>query len=42
MWTVDAADLEAAARWSIAEGLIPQQPSELVSRWKTLLEEAFA
>lgn len=42
VWTVDAADLEAAARWSIAEGLIPQQPSELVSRWKTLLEEAFA
>ncbi|WP_298578552.1 YafY family protein [uncultured Olegusella sp.] len=42
VWTVEAADLEAAARWSIAEGLIPQQPSELVSCWKTLLKEALA
>lgn len=40
VWTVEAADLEAVACWSIAEGLIPQQPSELVCCWKALLEEA--
>lgn len=40
LWTVEAADLEAAARWSIAEGITPQQPAELVAIWKRLLEEA--
>ena len=40
IWQVNVADLDAAAAWAIAEGLIPLAPVKLVDIWRTLLQEA--
>lgn len=40
LWHVDAANLDDAAAWAIAYGIAPVSPAELVSCWRTRLEEA--
>ncbi len=40
VWQIDAADIDDAAAWAIAYGIIPLEPAELVSAWRARLEEA--
>ena len=37
LWDVSASDLDDAAAWAIAHGLVPVAPAELVGCWKRLL-----
>ena len=39
-WTVDVSDVDDAARWAVAQGIRPLEPSELVESWKKCLKEA--
>ncbi len=39
-WTVEASDLNAAARWAVANGLVPTSPVALAEVWRDLLKEA--
>ena len=39
VWEVGACDLTAAARWAVAQGIVPQAPPELVDATRTILEE---
>lgn len=39
-WTVDVSDVDDAARWAVAQGIRPLEPSELVDSWKKCLKEA--
>lgn len=38
-WTVGACDPTAAARWAVAQGIVPQAPGALVDACRALLEE---
>lgn len=40
LWTVEACDTTAAARWAIANGLVPVGPGSLMETWRGLLKEA--
>lgn len=40
LWVVQAADLDAAAAFGIAYGLVPLEPEGLVAAWRTRLEGA--
>lgn len=39
-WTVDVSDVDDAARWAVAQGIRPLEPSELVESWEKCLKEA--
>ena len=40
LWRVQAADVEAAARFSIEQGIVPVAPEELVSCWNDIVQKA--
>lgn len=39
-WTVDVSDVDDAAKWAVAQGIRPLEPSELVKSWEKCLKEA--
>lgn len=39
VWRVGASDLDAAARWAVAQGIRPLAPRELVDAWGRILRE---
>ena len=37
-WTVEAADLAAAASWAVSQAIVPVDPPELVAAWRRALK----
>lgn len=38
VWEVEVSSVEGAARWAVAEGLVPLGPAEVVDAWRDVLE----